>query len=147
MVTSNDRCGIAGTCTLCSNCWREHRTRWCFINKISTKTKNFLLKRFYEIRSVKFKFNIMHLYKNMYYLGNEKMTTEDMERVCRIANAHNFIKELPKVIWISTLLFQLLIQYFFFCDIAILSNSFRATKHVSVRVVYSYPVDKNNVSL
>uniref|UniRef100_A0A0R3S4K4 ABC transmembrane type-1 domain-containing protein n=1 Tax=Elaeophora elaphi TaxID=1147741 RepID=A0A0R3S4K4_9BILA len=28
-------------------------------------------------------------------LGNEKMTIEEMERVCKIANAHNFIKELP----------------------------------------------------
>lgn len=29
-------------------------------------------------------------------LGNEKMTNEDMKRVCQIANAHNFIEELPK---------------------------------------------------
>ncbi|VDM07989.1 unnamed protein product [Wuchereria bancrofti] len=29
-------------------------------------------------------------------LGNEKMTNEDMKRVCQIANAHNFIEGLPK---------------------------------------------------
>ncbi|KAL3994239.1 ABC transporter transmembrane region family protein [Acanthocheilonema viteae] len=28
-------------------------------------------------------------------LGNEKMTVEEMERVCQVANAHNFIKKLP----------------------------------------------------
>lgn len=29
--------------------------------------------------------------------GKEDLTEEEMERVCKMANAHNFIKELPEV--------------------------------------------------
>lgn len=35
-------------------------------------------------------------------VGKEDMTYEEMEKVCRMANAHNFISDLPQVYCMSS---------------------------------------------